>query len=392
MKKIILTATLFTFLQGSALCYAAPLGDTGDPSAIPAGSIEVLDQFTDPGPSGVAVTPDKRLFVSFPRHAQNHKDATLAEIIDGKRVPFPNNQMSLPSDLPLKDRLISVHGIALDSKNNLWVIDDGKRAGIKGIPDGAAKVVGFDIHTHKVIASIPIHAPTLLQDSHLNDLRIDLTHGEKGTAYITDSSFGTSPALVVVDLATGKQRRVLANNVSTQPEKGFVAYLAGKPRLYDPQHPSFPVGGADGITLSNDSKILYYAPLTSRRLYSIPTAVLSDFQASEETLAKNVKDLGEKGFADGLAIDPQERIYTTNGEHNSIWRRWPDGYMDLIARDPRIDWPDGITVQNDGVYVVAGQWERLAGFHHGKDLRDPNYLLLYIPLKTAPIVGPSENK
>lgn len=392
MKKIILTATLFTFLQGSALCHAAPLGDTGDPSAIPAGSIEVLDQFTDPGPSGVAVTPDKRLFVSFPRHAQNHKDATLAEIIDGKRVPFPNNQMSLPSDLPLKDRLISVHGIALDSKNNLWVIDDGKRAGIKGIPDGAAKVVGFDIHTHKVIASIPIHAPTLLQDSHLNDLRVDLTHGEKGTAYITDSSFGTSPALVVVDLATGNQRRVLADNVSTQPEKGFVAYLAGKPRLYDPQHPSFPVGGADGITLSNDSKTLYYAPLTSRRLYSIPTAVLSDFKASEETLAKNVKDLGEKGFADGLAIDPQDRIYTTNGEHNSIWRRWPDGHMDLVARDPRIDWPDGITVQNDGVYVVAGQWERLAGFHHGKDLREPNYLLLYIPLKTAPIVGSSQGK
>ncbi|CAI3946481.1 Sugar lactone lactonase YvrE (YvrE) (PDB:1E1A) [Commensalibacter communis] len=391
MKKTLLTATLFMLLQSSSFCYAAPLGDTGDPSAIPAGSIKVLDQFTDPGPSGIAVTPDKRVFVSFPRHAQNHKDATLAEIIDGQRVPFPNNQMSLPSDLSLKDRLISVHGIALDSQNNLWVIDDGKRAGIKGIPDGAAKVVGFDIHTHKVIASIPIHAPTLLQDSHLNDLRVDLTHGEKGTAYITDSSFGTSPALVIVDLATGKQRRVLANHISTQPEKGFVAYLAGKPRLYDPQHPSFPVGGADGITLSHDSKTLYYAPLTSRRLYSIPTAILSDFQASEGTLEKNVKDLGEKGFADGLANDPQDRIYTTNGEHNSIWRRWPDGHMDLIARDPRIDWPDGIAVQGDIVYVVAGQWERLAGFHQGKDLREPNYLLLAIPLKTPPVIKPSQD-
>ncbi|CAI3941385.1 Sugar lactone lactonase YvrE (YvrE) (PDB:1E1A) [Commensalibacter communis] len=391
MKKTLLTATLFMLLQSSPFCYAAPLGDTGDPSAIPAGSIEVLDQFTDPGPSGIAVTPDKRVFVSFPRHAQNHKDATLAEIIDGQRLPFPNNQMSLPSNLSLKDRLISVHGIALDSRNNLWVIDDGKRAGIKGIPDGAAKVVGFDIHTHKVIASIPIHAPTLLQDSHLNDLRVDLTHGEKGTAYITDSSFGTSPALVIVDLATGKQRRVLANHVSTQPEKGFVAYLAGKPRMYDPQHPSFPVGGADGVTLSHDSKTLYYAPLTSRRLYSIPTAILSDFQASEGTIEKNVKDLGEKGFADGLANDPQDRIYTTNGEHNSIWRRWPDGHMDLIARDPRIDWPDGIAVQGDIVYVVAGQWERLGGFHQGKDLREPNYLLLAIPLKTPPVIKPSQD-
>lgn len=392
MKKIVLTVALLTFLQNNPFSYAASLGDTGDPSAVPAGSITVLGQFTDPGPSGVAVTPDKRLFISFPRHAQNHKDATLAEIINGKRIPFPNNEMSLPSNLPLKDRLISVHGITLDSKNNLWVIDDGKRAGIKEIPDGAAKVVGFDIQSHKVIASIPIYAPVLLPDSHLNDLRIDLTHGEKGTAYVTDSSFGISPALVVVDLATGKQRRVLANNISTQAEKGFVAYLAGKPRLYDPKHPSFPVGGADGITLSNDSKTLYYAPLTSRRLYSIPTDIIANFDNNEDTLAKNVKDLGEKGFADGLASDSQDRIYTTNGEHNSIWQRWPDGHIDLIARDPRIDWPDGIAVQGDTLYVVAGQWERLAGFHQGKDLREPNYLLLSIPFKTSPIINPSLNK
>lgn len=391
LNKTALTAMLLIFLQHIPFSFAAPLGDTGDPSAIPAGSINVIGQFTDPGPSGVAVTPDKRIFISFPRHAQNHKDATLAEIIDGKRVPFPNKEMSLPSNLPLKDRLVSVHGIALDSKNNLWVIDDGKRAGINGIPDGAAKVVGFNIHTHKVIASIPIHAPSLLQDSHLNDLRIDLTHGAKGMAYITDSSFGTSPALVVVDLATGKQRRVLADHISTQPEKGFVAYLAGKPRLYDPKHPSFPVGGADGITLSHDSKTLYYAPLTSRKLYSIPTDILADFQNNEDILAKNVKDLGEKGFADGLASDSQDRIYTTNGEHNSIWQRWPDGHMELIARDPRVDWPDGIAVQNNGIYVTAGQWERLAGFHHGKDLREPNYLLLYIPIPTAPVIKPSQD-
>ncbi|MDI2091139.1 L-dopachrome tautomerase-related protein [Commensalibacter oyaizuii] len=390
MKKII-AAALLIFSQGPITGQAAPLGDTGDPSSVPYGNIMVIDQFTDPGPSGVAVTNSGRLFISFPRHAQNHTDSTLAEIVDGKRVPFPNKETSMPSDLPLKDRLISVHGITLDKKNNLWVIDDGKRAGIHGIPDGAAKVVGFDINTRKIIASIPIHAPALLQDSHLNDLRVDLSHGKQGTAYITDSSFGTSPALVIVDIATGQQRRVLTNHKSTQPEKGFVAYLAGKPRLYDPKNPTFPVGGADGITLSQDSKTLYFAPLTSRRLYAIPTAILSDFKVTEDNLKKNVQDLGEKGFADGLASDQQDRIYTTNGEHNSIWRRWPDGHFDLVARDPRLDWPDGIATNNQGIYVVAGQWERLPGFNHGKNLREPNYLLLYIPFKTAPTIKPSQN-
>jgi hypothetical protein len=39
------------------------------------------------------------------------------------------------------------------------------------------------------------------------------------------SSFGTSPALVVVDIATGRQRPVLATHLSTQPEAGFLAIL-----------------------------------------------------------------------------------------------------------------------------------------------------------------------
>jgi hypothetical protein len=48
--------------------------------------------------------------------------------------------------------------------------------------------------------------PVLQPDSHMNDLRVDLTHGAQGTAYVADSSFGTTPALIVVDLATLKAR------------------------------------------------------------------------------------------------------------------------------------------------------------------------------------------
>ncbi|WP_066098548.1 L-dopachrome tautomerase-related protein [Xanthomonas massiliensis] len=381
------TLRVFTGWRALLALAAAPLlahaADATDPAALPAGSFEVVARFDGPGPSGIAVSHG-RVFVGFPRHADNHAGMSLGELVDGRLVPFPDRAMNYPSTAPYADWLVSVHGMTTDSRGNVWVIDDGKRAGIDGIPDGAAKVVGFDPASGKVIGKVVLKAPALLQDSHMNDLRVDLTHGAKGTAYITDSSFGTSPALVVVDLASGRQRRVLADHVSTQPEKGFLAILDGKPMRYDARHPTFPVGGADAITLSPDSATLYYAPLTSRRLYAIPTAVLADFGNDEAALAAAVTDLGEKGFADGMATDPQGRLYITDGEHDAILRRWPDGRFDVVVRDPRIVWPDGIYADEHYVYVTLGQWDRLPGFNGGKDLRQPPYLLVRAPIEPAP--------
>ncbi|MCD7098471.1 major royal jelly family protein [Stenotrophomonas sp. MMGLT7] len=464
------------WLAGCVLALLAPAAwaaDAADPASVPAGSMEVVARFDGPGPSGIAVTPGGRVFVGFPRHAENHAGMTLGEVVDGRLLPFPDAATSLPSRAAYAQWLVSVHGMTTDARGNLWVIDDGKRAGIDGIPDGAAKVVGFDPDTRRTIASVVLEAPALLQDSHMNDLRVDLSHGARGTAYISDSSFGTAPALVVVDLASGRQRRVLGDHVSTRPEPGLLAILDGKPMRYDaraghplpsrsrrscaragqgrgrkwtcvharamtqprvragaalrvgsagppagaarldltasqarrhaappdgpadptrptrqwmtgPSHPTFPVGGADAITLSADSQTLYYAPLTSRRLYSIPTAVLADFGNDEATLAAAVTDLGEKGFADGMATDPQGRLYITDGEHDAILRRWPDGRFDVVVRDPRIVWPDGIYATATHVYVTLGQWDRLPGFNQGRDLRQPPYLLVRAPIEPAP--------
>ncbi|MCD9028375.1 major royal jelly family protein [Luteimonas sp. BDR2-5] len=381
--RAVLVATLMA--SGAVSAQSVAPADAADPAAVPAGSLEVVARFDGPGPSGIAVTPGGRVFVGFPRHADNHRGATLGELVDGRIVPFPDAATSLPSTAPYPDWLVSVHGMTIDAAGRLWAIDDGKRAGIDGIPPGAAKVVGFDPDTRAVVASVVLEA-ALLQDSHMNDLRVDLRHGARGTAYITDSSFGDAPALVVVDIASGRQRRVLEGHVSTRPEAGFMAILDGKPMRYDAGHPGFPSGGADAITLSADSATLYYAPLTSRRLYSIPTAVLSDFSTDATTLAAAVRDEGEKGFADGMATDPQGRLYTTNGEHDAILRRWPDGRFDVVVRDPRIVWPDGIHATATHVYVTLGQWDRLPGFNQGRDLRQPPYLLVRAPIDPPPQV------
>lgn len=336
-KRVVWLAAISSWsLAGAAL--AAP--DTSDAGGTTAGSLEVVARFDAPDPSGIAVTPDGRIFIGFPRHADDHAGPTLGELRDGKLPPYPDAATSLPSTRPAAERLVSVHGMTTDSRGRLWLIDDGKRAG-QPIPDGGAKVVGIEPATNRIFASVVLHAPALLKDSHMNDLRIDLTHGSAGTAYVSDSSFGTAPALVVVDLASGRQRRVLADHAATRAETGFMAVIEGRPLRYDPKDQAFPVGGVDGVTLAADSSRLYFAPLASRRLYSITTALLAGFSSSEASL--------------GAAV-----------------------------RDPRMLSPDGIFAARDHVYVTLGQWNRLASFHHGKDLRQAPFLLVRFPVAPAP--------
>lgn len=363
-------------LAGTAA--SAQVTDNHDPGFQPSGEVEIVASIPAPDPSGIAVAGG-RLYLTFPKHDGDHPGPVLGEWKDGRLVPFPSAHWAEAATGDPAERLISPHGLTLDTRGRLWVIDDGK---IKGqpIPPGGAKVVGIDPASGKVFANV-ILKDALLPGSHMNDLRVDLTHGEKGTAYISDSSFDGHPALVVVDIATGRQRRALANDKSIKADPGFLTFLGGKPLRGDPRHPTFPYSGVDGVTLSKDSDRLYYAPLGSHRLYSLPTALIADFAADDAALARAVVDEGEKGSADGLATDAWGRIYTTAAEHDAVFRRNLDGSFDLIARDPRFVWPDGIFADDRYVYVTLGQWTRLPQFHDGQDQRKPPFLVARMAIR-----------
>lgn len=360
-------------------CYGVH-AETLDRSLIPVGSLHEVAAFDGPGPSGIVVTPQGRTFVGFPRHAIDHTGMTLGEWVNGKLLPFPSRDISEPSALPESQRLISVHGMTLDHQGRLWLIDDGKEAGHEGIAAGAAKVVGIDLKTEKIVTSIVLK-DALLQDSHMNDLRIDLTHGSQGTGYVADSSFGDHPALVVVDLASGKQRRVLAGNPSIVAQKDFVVQLDGVPMRYQGSDTPFPHGGVDSLALSADGSRLYYSPLTSRHLWSLPTAALANFDLDDAQLAAQIKDEGEKVMTDGMDMDRQGRVYLTDAEHHQVLRRWPDGRLEVVLRDPRLVWPDGLFVGEHDVYVTLGQWDRLG---KNVDTREPPYLLISTPMDPVP--------
>ncbi|MFT4204019.1 MAG: L-dopachrome tautomerase-related protein [Chitinophagaceae bacterium] len=371
MKHLIKTAGLALLLMTSA-------------TTMSQGKYEVIAKMMPPDPdmSGIAVSKSNRVFIGFPRHADNHTTFALAELVDGKPVPFPNNEYVYPSSKPYSQWLVSPHGMYMDKNDRLWILDDGKRAGQKQIPEGAAKVVAIDINSKKILYNLVIPKPVLSDDAHYNDLRVDLTHGEKGTVYIANSGFGERYSLVVIDVASGKVREVLLNHYSTSPEPGFMGFLEGKPHVYDFKKQTFPNGGADGITLSPDSQKLYWTAITGRKLYSIPTELLSDFAASEQQLETAVKYEGEHPACDGLAEDENGNIYLGAFEQQSIVQRSPDGNYTLLAHDTaNFVWPDGLAYRNGYVYVTLGQWNRLPGFNGGEDLRKPPYLIIRIKVK-----------
>ncbi|MDL2171743.1 MULTISPECIES: SMP-30/gluconolactonase/LRE family protein [Asaia] len=376
-RSFLSAASVAPLLGVAGPAFASGNADDGTSSS---GEFDIVAKFVGPGPSGVAVLPDGRMFVSFPRHADNHAGATLGEVKGGVVMPYPSAELSLPSDRAPADRLMSVHGIAHDSAGRLWVIDDGKLAG-HDIPEGAAKIVCIDPVSNRVTHKIPLKSPVMLPNSHMNDLRVALSVGAKGTVFVTDSSFGDEPAMIVADIATGQTKRVLVHHVSTQAVPGFMAIVEGEPRRYVPHHPQMVSGGADGIALLPDESRLYYAPLTSRRLYSIPTRTLADQSLSDEALAAQIRDEGEKGTADGLCFDQHGRLYTTNYEHDCILRRDPDGSFAMAVRDARILSPDGICATRDWIYCTLGQWNRLPSFNEGHNRREPPYLLIRFPVE-----------
>jgi sugar lactone lactonase YvrE len=334
--------------------------------------LEEVASFEKPmAPSGIAVSRSGRIFLSFPRHSVDHPGPVLGELKNGKVVPFPSQAMN-PDDPQgdLSQVLVSVHGITMDARDRLWVIDDGKRAGKMTLP-GAVKVIGFDLNSGKIIGKVVFSSPALLPDSHFNDLRVDLTHGKAGTVLISDSSFGKSPALVVADLESGRAARRLVGHPSTSPLDGFMAVIEGHPYAYDPQQkPHFPRGGIDGVALSPDSQRLWFAPLTSRRLFSAPTSALADWNLSEKSLASMVVDEGEAGVTDSLTTDGEGHVYTTNHEQNAIFKRSGPHRFELIAKDERLLWPDSVAIgPSQCLYVTAHQSQRLPEFNDGIDLR-----------------------
>jgi sugar lactone lactonase YvrE len=345
-----------------------PLGSDAQPD------YDVVAEFTDLMPTGVTVSDDGRVFVSFPRWG-DEVPYTVAEIIDGAAVAFPSHRVNAwTGEAPL-DQLISVQSVIIDPEGYLWLLDTGAPSFSPYVVGGGPKLVRVDLARNEIDRVLPIDDTAMTPTTYLNDVRFDFSEGRY--AYITDSQ--AIGALIVVDLDTGDCWDRLRGHRSTQAQDQFRAVVEGLVR------DQYRVG-ADGIAISPDGRRIFYCPLSSRRLYSVDASALRDRDISDDRVAETVLDHGDKCASDGLESDTAGNLYATAYEHGAVLRRNVNGEWTTVLQAARLLWPDTLAIAADGhLYVSVNQLPRTPLFNHGIDGRIPPYLIIRVDIGAEPI-------
>ncbi len=155
-----------------------------------------------------------------------------------------------------------------------------------------------------------------------------------------------------------------------------------------PGHPPKAVNfAADGIAISNDGKTLYYCPINGTKLYAVSTDALRDRSKSDAQVAATVRIVTGKMPSDGLESDAAGNVYMTDPVTDSIHRWSPGtGLTETLVHDPRLLWPDTMSLSDDGyLYVTANQLNRQPTMHDGKDFRVKPYSLFRIKVDAKPV-------
>jgi sugar lactone lactonase YvrE len=374
-------------LGGAAGLFAANLAGLRPTQAEPgAGPLELAVAARAPTtPTGLTLAPDGRMFLFMPRFDERTVFTAGEVFPDGRVVPYPDEAANRPDPDRAAECLFHVPNGVVDARGRLWLLDAGLMASSGEPVQGAAKLVCIDLATNAIVRTIALQE-VVTKTSSLNDLRVDARPG-RDVAYVTDQGQDGQGALIAVDLASGRAQRRLAGHASTQSVEGTVKIVDGRVLLKRKADGSTsPIqGGANGIALSPDGARLYYTPLMSRRLYAVDTAALLDAAKDEAAVAATVRDLGEKGLTGGLAADSRDRIYLSLQEFNAIGRRDSEGRIEVLARDPRLVWPDTFWITPDGwLYLSAAQANRRPEHNGGTDRQDPPYAIFRMRIDAGP--------
>jgi sugar lactone lactonase YvrE len=354
-------------------------------------TIEEVHYYYDQWPIGIAVASDGRIFATYTRGDYNY---TLGVIVNKTaEIPYPPADVNLPVSqlnttwhgIPFGSGnatgLISVQAVYITSETStrpetLWLVDTGRPTvhNAQGDPSmpyaqpGGPKLVAISLANDTIYQTFTFPVDVHYPDSYLNDLRFDFnpelsgTSG-KGIAYLVDSSNEGRPGFIMVDLGTGESWRRLNQDISVLRGANDVPSYQGRPFYFRQKGSAigWQLEGLDGVQLSPDGEILYYSPLTTNYLWSIPTRNLreKDTNPLAEVQARgNVSNHGQRGGnANGFEGDSNGLIYQLMPTHNAIYYFDPnDGLTKPFVRDPRIIWPDGASVGADGyIYMNINQ-------------------------------------
>lgn len=335
--------------------------------------IETFASFdADMPPGNLAIGPDGRMFMSV--HEFYGKALRIVEVMpDGSVTPYPNADWA---NAPTGDGpgLRGVLGLRADREGILWMLD--------GQGDGhTGRVVGWDTNTETLHKIYYLGQPAAQPTSFLNDLAVDREHN---AIYITDTANAETTALIVLDLDTGRARRVLQASAFTVPEDtdmvidGKTVHLGGAPAKI----------GANPISIDPTNEWVYFAPMTASAMYRVRTTDLLDEGLSEGDLAARVERYGDKPISDGSTVDAAGNVYITSITQDAVGVTKPDGSYAILYQQDDMSWPDGFAMGVDGyVYVTINELHRSPVLNGGEDATKGEFKIMRFPALGGAVSG-----
>jgi len=292
-----------------------------------------------------------------------------------KSKPFPNKAWNTPRDTD-DNYLSNVLGIRNDENGIIWMLDMTQRNNV------TPKIVGWNTKTDELerIYYLPISSvPKIAQP---NDMVVDTKNGyfiiaDEG---IGNGGDGSKAAFIIVNMKTGKTRRILEGTRTTKPEN--------TPTIINGKHLAVNgndlLVGNDGITADKDFEYIYYGPLNGTKIYRIKTSDLVNEAYTDADLDTKIETYSKKPNNGGMSIDMDGNLYLTALETQSVAVvSAKDKSVKTIAKHKNMVWPDGVSYNHvDGyMYVSAAQVNNGAVFNNGKDKSStPFYIFRFKPI------------
>lgn len=329
--------------------------------------IQTFAQFGPETPPGnIAIGDDGRIFMSLmPRFKPTFR---VVEVLpDGKVKPYPTDRWARAPEGD-GDGLNNVLGIRLDEDGILWMLDWPTE-------NAAGRLVGWDTKAERLDRIIYLAPPVTRDTTFLNDLAVDREHE---AIYISDTGSPENAALIVVDLRTGRARRMLEGSRFTVSED-IDSIVDGRVLMRDGKRARI---GVDGITVDPANKWLYFAPHSGTSMYRVRTADLLDQYLSQDELESRVERYGDKPISGGITVDGAGNVYLTSTNENAIGVVRPDGSYEILYQGDDISWPDGFAFAPDGmVYVTVNELHHSTSLTGGdNDLRDLFQIKRFAPI------------
>ncbi|MEU5964772.1 L-dopachrome tautomerase-related protein [Micromonospora parva] len=291
-----------------------------------------------------------RVFLSYPS-ADRPGVQVVEALPDGRREPYPDAAWNR-SDQPPDGAFVHVNGLRAGPDGRLWIVDSGTpQVGGAQVP-GGARLIAVNLDGDQVDRVYHLDE-AVHPDSYVDDVRFN-----GPVAYLSDAG---AAGLIVLDLDSGRSRRVLDGHPST----------VGGPVIADGRALRDPDGAevrlhVDQLEVSPDGRWLYYQP-ASGGMSRIATRWLDDPSVSAEELARRVERWCDTPSTGGTAIDATGTIYLSDVERRRVLALAPDRSVRTLVADPRLAWVDAMWIDAEArLWMPAAQLHLTAALNGGR--------------------------